>query len=153
MNIVTHQELENRQGISSVFFALTLDFLCCSPATISLLSPYSYTIHGPVWKPSCSQFNISESPSVIITAVESSGWRGCLIFQSLMSSIPVNITLLLKFMVIFSINLIYKLIPSNFLEYYMTSDLCRSPQMSVSKTFIMQHLVFFTSWSWPSHNL
>lgn len=73
MNIVTHHGLDNRHHISSIFLALTLDFLCYSPATISLLSPYSYAIHGPVRKPSCSQFNTSESASVIITAVESSG--------------------------------------------------------------------------------
>lgn len=73
MNIVTHYGLEKRHHISSKVFTLTLDFLCYSPATISLLSPYSYAIHGPARKPSCSQFNASESPSVIITAVESSG--------------------------------------------------------------------------------
>lgn len=106
----------------------------------------------PVRKPSCSQFSTSESPPVIITTVESRGWRGCLVFWSLVSSIPVNITLLLKFMVIFPTNFIYKLITSNLLKHYMTSDLCRSSQMSVHKTFKMQHLVFCTFCSWASHN-
>lgn len=112
VHLVTRHELENRHGISSAFFALTRSS-SVFPRNY-LISPYSWAIHGPVRKPSCSQFNTSESPSVIIIAVESREWRGCFIFQSVMSSIPVNITLLLKFMVIFSINFIYKLISSNF---------------------------------------
>lgn len=73
MDTVTHHGVEYRCGISSISFALILDFLQGSTATISLLFPYCYAIHGPVRKPPRSQFNTPESSSVIITAVESSG--------------------------------------------------------------------------------
>lgn len=75
MTIAFHPKLEKRHGVSSIGFSShsLFFFFCYSPATTSLLSPYSYAIHGPIIKPSCSQFNTPESPSVIIIAVESSG--------------------------------------------------------------------------------
>lgn len=75
MTTAFHPKLEKRHGVSSIGFSShsLFFFFCYSPATTSLLSPYSYAIHGPIIKPSCSQFNTPESPSVIIIAVESSG--------------------------------------------------------------------------------
>lgn len=72
MNIAFHPKLEKRHAASSIGFFLSPKFFCYSSTTTSLLSPYSYAIHGPIIKPSCSQFNTPESPSVIIIAVESS---------------------------------------------------------------------------------
>lgn len=146
MNIITHHKLESRHDINLGFSVHSLGFLCNY-----LPSPLHYSY--PVRKPSHSQFSTSESPSVIITTVESRGWKGCLIFWNLISSVPVNSTLLLKFMVNFPTNLIYKLITSNLLKHYMTSGLCRSSQMSIYKTFILQHLIFCTFCLWLSHYL
>lgn len=76
MTTAFHPKLEKRHGVSSIGFSSHSQFFFFFFFAIPL-QPHLFflltLIHGPIIKPSCSQFNTPESPSVIIIAVESSG--------------------------------------------------------------------------------